>query len=214
MRRGLEAQLAERERVLADGVEAVGWKLGFGAPAAMEKLGTPAPLVGFLTSRSVLEGDAAGVGGWSNPMLEPEIALRVARGADGVSIASVAPAFELIDLSPPPEDPEAILAGNIYHRHVVFGSEVDAGDVDLSALRAVNSVNGERTEVDEPQALTGPLPGLLQHVDALLSGFGIELADDARIICGSIVPPISVSPGDRIEYRLDGVGELSLAIQE
>ena len=52
VRRGLEAQLAARERRLAAGERPLGWKLGFGSPEARERLDTAAPLVGFLTDRS------------------------------------------------------------------------------------------------------------------------------------------------------------------
>ena len=49
VRRGMEAQLAGRERRLAGGETSLGWKLGFGSAEAMEGLGITAPLVGFLT---------------------------------------------------------------------------------------------------------------------------------------------------------------------
>ena len=108
-----------RRRMIEAGARPLGWKLGFGAPAAMEKLGIDRPLVGFLTDRTLLpDGGTARVGGWMKPMLEAEVAVRV--GADG-TIDGYAAAIELADLDPPPEDAEAIVAGNIFHKHVLLG---------------------------------------------------------------------------------------------
>ena len=45
---GMRAQLALRRKRLDAGAKQIGWKVGFGAPAAMEKLKLTAPLVGFL----------------------------------------------------------------------------------------------------------------------------------------------------------------------
>jgi 2-keto-4-pentenoate hydratase len=213
VRRGLAAQLARRERLLAEGARPLGWKLGFGAPPAMEKLGTAAPLVGFLTSRSLLDGDTASVAGWVKPLLEPEIAVRVAEGASGLRAGTLAPAFELADLDPAPDDVEAILAGNVFHRHVVLGEEAPAEDVDLGSIGATVTVNGERTEVADPQGATGEIAALVQHVADLLGHFGQSLRAGDVVICGSVVPPIPVKPGDRVSYELEAVGGLAIAIQ-
>ena len=214
VRRGLEAQLAERERMLAAGAEPLGWKLGFGSPSAMEKLGTAAPLIGFLTSRSIVEGDAVSVAGWTKPLLEPEIAVRVGTGEAGsLTAASFAAAFELADLDPPPEEVERILAGNVFHRRVILGDEVPAGDVDLDSVGAVVTINRERTKVADPQAATGKVTDLIEHVGELLESVGAELRDGEIVICGSLVPPVPVAPGDKAHYELDRVGGISVAIR-
>ncbi len=46
--RGMRAQLAARRARIAAGERHLGWKLGFGAPASMQMLGIPAPMVGYL----------------------------------------------------------------------------------------------------------------------------------------------------------------------
>src|SRR6476620_1216992 len=79
--RGLLAQLTGRHRRLEDGESSLGWKLGMGEPAAMERRGTSAPLVGYrLRSGLVESGGMVEVGAWSNARLEPEIAVHI--GAD------------------------------------------------------------------------------------------------------------------------------------
>ena len=44
--RGMQAQLELRRRRLDGGDEPLGWKVGFGAPAMLERLGISGPLVG------------------------------------------------------------------------------------------------------------------------------------------------------------------------
>src|ERR687894_3310514 len=98
VRRGMEAQLALRRERLAAGDAPLGWKVGFGTPEAFEKLGTGAPLVGFLL-RSALapSGAAYTLDGFSRPALEPEVAVRV--GANG-AVSALGPAFEIADVDP------------------------------------------------------------------------------------------------------------------
>lgn len=199
VRRGMERQLAERRRLIDAGDEPLGWKLGFGAPAAMEKLGTGAPLVGFLMRSALVEGEIA-VGSWANPAIEPEVAVRVGPGA---SIGSVGPAFELADVHPPPEDVEEILAGNIFQRRVVLGPVSD------SLAGATAHVDGSKEGV-EPEGLTGPLPPLVAHVARFLSAFDETLAPGAIVIAGSIVPPISTGPGRSHTYELRPIGSVSV----
>ena len=71
-------QLTERRRRIEAGEASLGWKLGMGVPAAMAKLGTDAPLVGYLLERArVDDGATVSLDGWSNPKLEPEIAVHL-----------------------------------------------------------------------------------------------------------------------------------------
>jgi 2-keto-4-pentenoate hydratase len=59
--------------------------------------------------------------------------------------------------------------------------------------------------------LTGDPAGLVAHVAATLARSGLELRAGEVIICGSIVPAISVGAGDRVEVRLEPLGELAVA---
>jgi len=127
---GLRDQLAMRDELLRTGERQIGWKVGFAAPAALDKLGTDRPLVGFLLESALLpDGASVPIGGWTAPALEPEIAVHLGRDVpieatwDQVrdAIAGLSAAIELADVTPPPEDPRAILAGNIFQRHVMLG---------------------------------------------------------------------------------------------
>src|SRR5829696_9025535 len=107
VRRGMERQLTERRRLLADGARPIGWKLGLGTPAAMEKHGTSAPLVGFLSDRGLRQsGSEDQIGAWSKPTAEPELAVHIGhdvpagadRAAAGAAIGGLGVAIELVDL--------------------------------------------------------------------------------------------------------------------
>ena len=156
--RGMKSQLAERRRRLARGDRGLGWKLGFGTPAAMEKLGIDAPLVGYLLQSARLESRAVvDISNWDNPRLEPEIVARV--GEDG-GIAAIGAAIELIDLDPGEGDPEAILAADIFQRHVLLGPVTEGASVADVSLRL--SVNGEEAaSADDVTEATGDLEGLV-----------------------------------------------------
>ena len=56
--RGMKAQLAERRQRIAAGEAPLGWKLGFGAPASMERLKIPAPICGYLMQSGLLPSGA------------------------------------------------------------------------------------------------------------------------------------------------------------
>ena len=68
IKKGMTAQLATRRARIAAGEKPLGWKVGLGAPPAMEKLKIKAPLVGFMMEKSLLANGAtvslAGRGRW------------------------------------------------------------------------------------------------------------------------------------------------------
>src|SRR3989304_5969577 len=127
---GMKTQLKLRQDRLDAGEKLLGWKVGFGAPAAMERLRIDAPLIGFLTDGTLLRsGTALSLSGWTKPLAQPELAVHIgndlSEGSDRettrAAIASIGPAIELADVDFPPEDVEAILAGNVYNRHGILG---------------------------------------------------------------------------------------------
>ena len=206
VRRGMEAQLELRRGRLAAGDEPLGWKVGFGTPEAFENLGTSAALVGFLLrSALVPSGAAYSIEGFGRPALEPEVAVRVGEGGAPVMLG---PAFEIADVEPT-SDVERILAIDIFQRGVVLGPMVERASLEGASARI--TVNGDATTVTDPEASPGRIPDLLAHVSKLLAEFREELRPGDVVITGSIVPPLQVKPGDRVEYELDGIGSVSIS---
>jgi len=70
--RGMQAQLEMRRKRLDAGDKALGWKVGFGAPAMLARLRISGPLVGFLTQAArVPSGGSISFKGWAKPVAEP-----------------------------------------------------------------------------------------------------------------------------------------------
>jgi 2-keto-4-pentenoate hydratase len=223
IQQGLEKQLRLRRDRLDAGEKPIGWKVGFGAPAAMERLAIDGPLVGFLTDRSILDsGKTAVISNWSQGFAEPEIAVYLGSdltaGSDRASaraaIASIGPAIELADINIPPDNVEAILAGNVYHRHVVFGraDTSRAGCVLDGLVGRVYHNESQIAEVTDSQSATGDLIDIVRHVADVLAAFGERLQAGEIIITGSIVPPISIAPQDRFRFALEPVDTISVGV--
>ena len=219
--RGMAAQLKSWHERLKAGEKPLGWKVGFGAPAAMETLKISAPLIGHLTDRARLEpASKVSLAGWKKAAAEAEIAVFMGKDLPGGAsrdaakhaIAGIGPAIELADVDFPPDDVEAILKGNIYQRHVVLGAcdRTRAGCA-LGGLTATVIRNGnEIARASDTQEATGELVDIVRQVADMLSAFGERLRAGQVIITGSITPPLWVEPGEEILFNLDPVGSVSV----
>src|SRR5207253_9330281 len=127
----MQAQLARWRRGIAGGAARVGWKIGFNSPAAQRQLGLDGTVVGHLTQATVLApGTSHSLAGSHLVCAEPEVAIHLGRdvpaGAGGEAargaIGALGAAVELVDVDRPLDDLEAILAANIFHRGVMFGT--------------------------------------------------------------------------------------------
>jgi len=144
----------------------------------------------------------------------------VAAGADRetaeAAIAGIAPAIELVDIHTAPEDPERILAGNIYQRHVVLdgAGPARAGAASDGLTCRVMRRGAEFARTTDPQANTGEWLDIVRHVADVLAAFGERLRAGEIIITGSVVPPLAIEPDeDGIAFALDPVGSISVQFQ-
>jgi 2-keto-4-pentenoate hydratase len=219
--RGMAAQLRSRRELLHSCHKPLGWKLAFGGPAALERLHTNAPLVGFLMDGAVVpSGSMLSISGWKKPAAEPEITVHLGKdlpaGSDRptaiAAIAGLGPAIEVADVDHPSDDVEGTLACDIYQRHVILGRNdlTRAGGV-LDGLTARVVRNGtEIANTTDLQALTGGLIEIVRHTANLLGAFGETLQAGQIIIAGSIIPPIWVEPGEEIVFNLAPVDSISI----
>ncbi len=213
------AQLTERRRRVDAGEASLGWKLGMGVPAAMDRLGTDAPLVGYLLAPARVEsGATVSLDGWSNAKLEPEIAVHM--GADlapGASredaeaaISGLGVAIELVDLDPGADDPEAILAADIFQRHVLLGPVVSGASAAGVSARVRQNGDESAATADATEATGDPVE-LVLHVANVVGEAGETLRAGEVVICGSVVPALGVEPGDTVEVELDPLGSLTVS---
>jgi 2-keto-4-pentenoate hydratase len=216
---GMRAQAGLLHTIRASGSRRIGWKAGFGTVQWRERFELSAPLVGFLHDAATLpSGGTVDLTGWTAPKAETELAVTIGHAVDGArlapgpagdatlreAIAGIAPAIELIDLHPAPEEVTAILAGNVYHRHVVLGppDTTRAGGA-LDGLAGHVELRGEEVaRVTDLEAATGPVLTVLREVARVASVHADGLAAGDVVILGSIVPPMAVAAGDTLRYRL------------
>ena len=217
---GLAAQAEAREALLSGGARRLGWKAGFDTAAALEKLGTRAPLVGHLTDHTLVTGGHVAIDGWAHPTLEPELALRV--GADVApgagheevlaAIDAIGPAIELIDLGSA-DDVEAILAGDIFHRAVLLGELGPLPAGGLGAARLEVRVDGRPAVRDvDPAELLGDLADLVRALADQLPLAADRMRAGDVIITGSAVPALALTGRERVEVTVAGAASVAVAI--
>ena len=222
IKKGMTAQLAKRRARIAAGEKPLGWKVGLGAPATMERLKLSAPIAGFLMQRGLLlSGSTASLAGYIKPVAEPEICVRMARdlpsGASAdeaaAAVKEIFPAIELADLDPAPaiDNLDAVLEGDIFQRHVVLCGNTRASASTSGLTSRVFRHGKEANVTTDPEALTGKLPDIVAHVASTLAAFGEKLAAGDVIITGSITPPLVIEPDEtELVHVLEPIGEVSI----
>jgi len=222
VQRGITAQLATRRERIAAGEKPLGWKMAFGAPAAMETMKISAPVIGYLMQGALMaSGAVVDFTAWAQPVAEPEIAVRLANdippGATPAearaAIGSLEPAIELadLDLPPRPDNLEALLTGDIYQRHVVLGTQRRAGGETAGLVSRVTRRGKLAAETSDPQALTGGIAELLVHLADTLDAFGEKAQVGDLVICGSTVPPALIEPEEtEFGHEISPIGAVSV----
>jgi len=223
--KGMATQMSMRRRHLESGARHLGWKVGFGTPAAMERLGTTAPLFGFMTDRSLVTSRSVlSIAGWTRGVLEPEVAVHLAsdvpaRADDAevrAAIAGLGPAVELADLDPDVQDVEGILSCDIFHRHVLLGpvDQAYAGG-SITGVEALVFRNGDKIAGGPgPADFTAEAMVILRALALELEANGEALRAGDVVITGSLVPPVKVGPGQVLRAQISPLGELEVRFQE
>jgi 2-keto-4-pentenoate hydratase len=203
--RGTGALLTRRRQILAEGAEAVGWKIGFNVPEIQRKLDIDRPLAGFLTTDGLLgDGDEWSLGNQGKVVVESEVAVEI--GDDARSIIAVFPALELADPPDLSQDVETILAGNIFPRAVAFGPRVETEAPGAARIL----VNGEEQHALGAEHTGANLGRMVEVVAGRLADAGEELRPGERIITGVLAPPHKPQPGDTVRLELEQVGGVEL----
>jgi 2-keto-4-pentenoate hydratase len=188
----------------------------------MQKMGLTAPLVGYLMQRALLlSGSTASLKGYTKPVAEPEICVRMAcdlpsgasPGEAAAAVKEIFPAIELADLDPvpAPDNLDAVLENDIFQRHVILCGNTRLG-ANTSGLTSRVFRRGTEANIStDPEALTGKLPEIVAHVANTLSAFGERLSAGDVIITGSITPPLMIEPDESdLMHVLEPIGEVSV----
>jgi len=209
--RGLRAQLESLEEKRGRGSELIGWKVGLNAAAVQEHFGLERPVLGHLTTASLVEpGATHSLARGLRVGIEPEVAIHMGPGG---AISSLGPAIEIVDLDPAQTELEQILAGNVFHRGVVLGDPVPEVDsTGLATITATVKRNGyvaERARFADTGMDPAEVVGLIAERLAIA---GEELREGQVIIAGSLTAIVFVEPGDRVEVDLGPLGSLEVGL--
>jgi 2-oxopent-4-enoate/cis-2-oxohex-4-enoate hydratase len=208
---GMERLLARRAQLIADGATPIGWKLAFGTEAAMSKVGTTGPVVGFLTDATLIApGGACPIEGWTAPTLEPEIAIHLGPGGEGV--AGITAAIELADADQPPTEIESVLAGDIYHRAVVLDRTVAPTPLAHPVAARIERDGEEYATTADAEAEVGRIEELAAWTVDYLRHFGVETDAGEVVISGSVVPLLDIAPGQNLRNELRDVGSVEVSV--
>jgi len=219
---GMRRQFELRQQNFDAGAKQIGWKVGLGAPAALERCKLTKPVVGFLLDRAELKpGATVSLKGWAKPVAEIEIAAYMARdlGANAddatvrAAIGALGPAIELADLDSAMDDVEGLLARDIWQRHVMLGAKDTArAGAKLDGLTGKLVRNGKDATVPADLEIgTGKIVDTVRHVADVTAALGDGLRAGQFIICGAITGPMFIEPGESgLDFTLAPVGSLSV----
>jgi 2-keto-4-pentenoate hydratase len=204
----LNAQLEDWRSALAKGARRVGWKLGTGE---RESIGGDV-VTGHLTSTTCLpSGSIYRAGGDRALHADAEVAVVLSAPVEGDepaavrdSIGGYAAALELVDLAGT-DDPERIVAENIFHRAVSFGPVQGALPSDLEGRLLVGG------ETRAAGAARGDYVSLVAAVARQLRAVGERLEAGDRIITGSFVQ-VRIGVGDHVVADLGPLGRAELSV--
>jgi len=220
LHRGMQAQLAEWRLTVQSHDNRLGWKIGFNDRASQQRMGLATPVLGFLRrDRLLAPGGVFRMPANAIIKAELEVAIRmgcaVAAGATVAeaesAIAAYAPAVEVVDVSRPLDGIEALLRGNLYQAGVLLGPEQPAiPAMPRQSIQARLHVDGKPVRASEPQRLPERFGELVQVAADTLSRHGEQLVAGDWIICGSIIEPFVVSPGNVIEVEMSAFERMTL----
>lgn len=196
--RALNAQLEARRVAFAAGAGRVGWKLGVGE---RERIGA-GPVIGHLTTASCIDSGGTYRARGDDVSLHADVELALEFGDDG-AIVGYGPALEIVDLGGS-DDPEAIVAGNVFHRAVAFGGMHPVS----TNVQAALVVNGQVRASGEAAA---DLADLVRRAAELLHLISESFMPGDRLITGSIVQA-PIAAGDLVVADLGNLGRAELRV--
>ncbi len=210
----LQAQLRVRRAELDSGATRVGWKVGLHIAEVEEVMGSE-PVFGYLTSATRLEpGSTFHTRGVRALRAESEVAIELDRDVRSTddpetvraAVAGLAAALELVDVDPPVEGFEEVVADNVYHRAFALGPTRKV--VPGTWLESTCRVNGEiRASGTTSKDFAAKLVAIARQLEAVDEG----LRAGDRIITGSLTH-VPVRAGDAVEISIEPLGSLAIQI--
>ncbi|NUP79993.1 MAG: 2-keto-4-pentenoate hydratase [Nonomuraea sp.] len=228
---GVEAAYAVQslmtERWLAEGRRLTGRKIGLTSQAVQRQLGVGSPDFGALfADMAVPDGAEIPAGAVLQPRAEAEVALVLDRDlpherhtvADVIAATAFAlPAIEVVGSRV--RDWDITLADTVADNassglYVLGNRPVLLRDVDLRLAGMVIERRGAQVSTGVGAACMGhPLHAAVWLADTL-AALGRPLRAGDTVLTGALGPVVPVRPGDVLEARIDGLGDVRAAFAE
>ena len=207
--------------------ELAGWKIGATTATMQDYLGVTEPAYGRIMSGTIIEsGQTMAAGGFCNPGIECEIAVRLGResGDTGYTretvsdlIDTVIPSIEIVENRYGDFEQRGtptLIADDFFHKACVLGAPLaDWRSLDLAGLTGRVLIDGNQKAEGQGSAVMGHPLEAVAWLANLLGDQGGQLKPGDLIMTGSVTPVMWLDSFPcRAEIVFDGLGSVSLEL--
>jgi 2-keto-4-pentenoate hydratase len=218
-----EIQLINIRQRLASGAKVVGHKVGLSSKVMQQMMGVDEPDYGHLLSdMGVTEEEPVDTARYCFPRVEVEVGFILGADLPGADCTeadvlagtvAIAPSIELIDSRI--RDWKIKLGDTISDNassagYVLGKQRVAPGDIDIKAIDAVLTRNGERIAEGRSDAVLGDPVIAVAWLARKVAGVGVRLKAGDIVLPGSCTRAIDARPGDEFLAEFTGLGSVSL----
>ncbi|MEU4808796.1 2-keto-4-pentenoate hydratase [Nocardia fluminea] len=218
-----EVQLLNIRRRLDDGGKVVGHKVGLSSKAMQQMMGVDEPDYGhLLADMEVFEDVPVDTSKFLLPRVEVEVGFILGADLPGedcteadvlAATVAYAPSIELIDSRI--TDWKIGLADTISDNASSAGwvlgtARVAPADIDITAIDAVLTRNGEVIAEGRSDAVLGDPVIAVAWLARKVAGFGVRLKAGDIVLPGSCTRAIDARPGDAFHAEFSGLGSVRL----
>lgn len=225
-----EAYLVQEELIrqkLEEGSKIIGPKMGITSEAKMKQMDVDDPIYGYVFDNMVVEeGDSIAISDYIHPKVEPEIGFILGRDLEGPGITTldvlrateyVFPAIEIIDSRYENFNftlPD-VIADNTSAAGAVFGSYLrKPEELELDVVGVTLSINGEVQSLGAGAAVLNHPAKSVARLAKMLAKKGEKVKAGQPILSGGITAAVRLSPGDFINAKYGGLGDVSFFVKE
>jgi 2-keto-4-pentenoate hydratase len=221
-----EIQLINIRQRVAEGARVLGHKVGLSSKAMQQMMGVDEPDYGHLLDEmQVFEDTPVKAGRYLYPRVEVEVGFILAEDLPGADCTeddvlaateALVPSIELIDTRI--TDWKIALcdtiADNASSAGFVLGqARVSPADVDVKAIDAVLTRNGEVIAEGRSDAVLGNPVTAVAWLSRKVESFGVRLRKGDIVLPGSCTRAIDARPGDEFVADFTGLGSVRLSFE-
>ncbi|MGF0314754.1 2-keto-4-pentenoate hydratase [Nocardia fluminea] len=218
-----EIQLLNIQRRLRTGARVIGHKVGLSSKAMQQMMGVDEPDYGhLLADMEVFEDVPVDTSKFLLPRVEVEVGFILGADLPGedcteadvlAATVAYAPSIELIDsrINDWKIGLTDTIADNASSAGWVLGKErVAPGDIDIKAIDAVLTRNGEVIAEGRSDAVLGDPVIAVAWLARKVASFGVRLKAGDIVLPGSCTRAIDARPGDDFHAEFSGLGSVRL----